>query len=150
MYEDRQGHWFHFAWFVSMIATGGSLYLSEVMGFTPCVLCWYQRIFMYPLVVILGIASWKRQAAIVPYVLPLAVIGGSISTYHILIQKLPVASEGFAACGPTSCLDDYLNLFGWLTIPMLALTAFVLIAVSMWQVLRLEKKRQGSIPDTNL
>src|SRR5690606_12661655 len=119
-----------FAWLVSMVATGGSLMLSEVWHFTPCVLCWYQRVFMYPLVFILGIASFRQQTAIVPYVMPLIIVGGSISTYHILIQKLPKQSN-IAACGPTPCLDDYLNWFGWLTIPMLALAAFILIAVAL-------------------
>ncbi|GIQ65940.1 hypothetical protein PACILC2_45080 [Paenibacillus cisolokensis] len=70
-------------------------------------------------------------------------MGGSISIYHILIQKLPEKSDnaGFAACGPTSCQDDYLNWFGWLTIPMLALTAFLLIAIALLQAWRVEKQR---------
>lgn len=132
---NKTGVWLFFAWAVAAVATGGSLFLSEVWHFTPCVLCWYQRIFMYPLVIILGIAAYRQQAHIVPYILPLVVIGGGISIYHIIIQKIPHDMNG-AACGPVSCMDDYLNWFGWLTIPMLALTAFILIALALWQARR--------------
>lgn len=126
-----------FAWLVAVVATAGSLYLSEVLNYTPCDLCWYQRIFMYPLVIVLGVAAYKQESTILPYVLPLVVIGGGISIYHIIIQKLPKDST-IAACGPTSCLDDYLNWFGWLTIPMLALTAFILIAAALVLARRFE------------
>ncbi|OBR63802.1 disulfide bond formation protein DsbB [Paenibacillus oryzae] len=136
---SKKGKWLFFAWFVSVIATSGSLYLSEVLGYTPCELCWFQRIFMYPLVCVLGIASYRQQTVIIPYTVPLLAVGGSISIYHILIQKLPHDSA-IAACGPTSCLDDYLNWFGWLTIPMLALAAFILIGVSLLQAWRIEKR----------
>lgn len=135
---NKTGAWLLVAWIVSLVATMGSLFLSEVLGYVPCDLCWYQRIFMYPLVIVLMIALHRKQTAIVPYVLPLIFIGGSISIYHIIIQKLPKDSV-IAACGPTSCLDDYLDWFGWLTIPMLALTAFVLIAIALIQARKHDK-----------
>lgn len=142
MIFNKTGIWLFAAWVVSAVATSGSLYLSEVLNYTPCVLCWYQRIFMYPLLFVLGVASFKEKAAIVPYVLPLIVTGGSISIYHILIQLLPNTEDsGIAACGPISCQDDYLNWFGWVTIPMLALTAFVLIAIALLQAWRVEKRQ---------
>lgn len=131
--------WLFFAWIVSLTATGGSLMLSEIWHFVPCELCWYQRIAMYPLVFILGIASFRQQTVIVPYVWPLLAAGGAVSVYHILLQKLPKRSA-IAACGPTPCQYDYLNWFGWLTIPMLALTAFLLIGFALWQAGRLSKR----------
>ncbi|KOP68149.1 disulfide bond formation protein DsbB [Bacillus sp. FJAT-18019] len=137
---SKTGIWLFFAWTVSVVATSGSLFLSEVWHFTPCVLCWYQRIFMYPLVIVLGIAAYREKTHIVPYILPLVIIGGGISTYHSIIQKLPKASDS-AACGPVSCLNDYLNWFGWLTIPMLAFTAFVLIAIALLMAVRSQKQQ---------
>ncbi|MFD0619327.1 disulfide oxidoreductase [Paenibacillus sp. GCM10027629] len=117
------------AWLISIIATVGSLYMSEVLLYEPCRLCWFQRILMYPLVIILGIAAYEHNTRITRYALPLVLIGGSISTWHILEQKIP----GFAQLAPCKvgipCNFDYLNWFGFITIPMLALTAFVLIAV---------------------
>lgn len=131
-----------FAWLVSVAATCGSLYLSEVLNYTPCSLCWFQRIFMYPLVLLLAVAAYKQETVILPYVLPLVVVGGGISIYHIIIQKMPKDSA-IAACGPTSCQEDYLNWFGWLTIPMLALTAFILIAVALVLARRFEQQEEA-------
>jgi len=137
--SSKKSTWLFNAWAVSLIATLGSLYLSEYLHFTPCSLCWYQRIFMYPLTILLGIASARNQTFIVPYVLPLACIGGLISAYHIFIQEMPHNLIG-ASCGPTSCMDDVLDAFGFLTVPMLALTAFLLIIIALLQVRRLDNK----------
>jgi disulfide bond formation protein DsbB len=117
----------YFAWVVSLVATGGSLYFSEIALFEPCKLCWFQRIFMYPLTVLLGIASYRDDRRIIPYTLPLSVIGGSISFYHYLLQKVP-AMKSFTPCTQgVPCTGDYINWFGFVTIPFMALTAFVLI-----------------------
>jgi len=117
------------AWIVSLAAVGGSLYFSEVMRFIPCSLCWWQRIFMYPIVFLLGIACYRNDRGIIRYVLPLSIIGGLISTWHVLEQKVP----GFADIAPCTtgipCDQDYINWLGFITIPMLALTAFILITV---------------------
>lgn len=72
---NKTGMWLLFAWVVSLTATSGSLFLSEVWHFIPCELCWYQRIFMYPLVIVLGIAAYRQRTEILPYILPLVVIG---------------------------------------------------------------------------
>ncbi len=121
----------YFAWIVALVATGGSLYFSEVLGFIPCKLCWFQRIFMYPLVFVLGLASYRSDVRIAGYVLPLTIVGGSISLYHYLEQKVP----GFgnpALCGVgVPCTTEYINWLGFITIPFLALTAFTLITVTM-------------------
>jgi disulfide bond formation protein DsbB len=121
----------YIAWLVAVTATVGSLYFSEVRMFVPCVLCWWQRVFMYPLVIVLGVATFRQDFAVWRTALPLATIGGSISIYHYLIQKIP----GLA--GPTSCASgvpcnaQYINWFGFLTIPFLAGTAFVLITTAL-------------------
>lgn len=119
------------AWLVSVIATLGSLYFSEIKGFIPCELCWFQRIFMYPLAIILGIAAFYNDKKLKLYVLPLSVIGGFISLYHYLVQKVP----GFASVKPcvqgVPCNTQYINWFGFVTIPFLALIAFTIISVLM-------------------
>ncbi|WP_028777442.1 disulfide oxidoreductase [Shimazuella kribbensis] len=126
---DRFG--LYFAWIVSLIATGGSLYFSEVLGFVPCVLCWYQRILMYPLIILLGIATYRQDKKISIYALPLALIGLAISLYHIFIQIFPhLASEASCKAG-VPCTADSLNLFGFITIPMLAGAAFLLISITL-------------------
>lgn len=121
----------YIAWLVSVIATLGSLYFSEIKGFIPCELCWFQRIFMYPLAIILGIAAFDNDKKLKKYVLPLSVIGGFISLYHYLVQKVP----GFASIKPcvqgVPCNMQYINWFGFVTIPFLALTAFTIITVLM-------------------
>ncbi len=121
------------AFVVSLIATGGSLYMSEILNFIPCDLCWYQRIFMYPLTLLLGIAYLRNDRSIVSYLYPFAIIGAGFSLYHSIIQKLP-PKAGVSACGLVPCQSDYLNWFGWLTIPMLALTAFIIIMMLLLQI----------------
>lgn len=119
------------AWIVSVTATLGSLYFSEIRGFVPCELCWFQRILMYPLSVILGIAAYFNDISIRKYVLPLSLLGSCVSAYHYMLQKVP----GFAAIKPCTqgvpCNAAYINWFGFVTIPFLALTAFLLIFVCL-------------------
>lgn len=122
------------AWAVSVIATGGSLYFSEIKGFIPCDLCWFQRIFMYPLTIVLGTAYFKDDFKIGKYVLPLSIIGGCISLYHVVIQRVYSATGSAVACGQIPCYTDYLNWFGFITIPLLALIAFIIITVMLWGI----------------
>lgn len=115
---------------VAFVAMAGSLYLSEVANFTPCRLCWYQRYAMYPLVPILGIAAWARWTKVWLPALVIALIGGSISVWHILIERYPSLESG--SCDPTNpCSLIWVKRFGYLTIPTMALSAFVLIATLM-------------------
>lgn len=136
---DRSGFLLYGAWFISLIATLGSLYFSEIKGFIPCDLCWFQRIFMYPLVFILGIATFQNDWKITRYVLPLSIIGGSISVMHYLEQKVP----GFGGIRPcvsgVPCSAEYINWLGFITIPFLAFVAFLLITIAM--VLLVVKRR---------
>lgn len=122
----------YLAWVVALVATLGSLYFSNIRGFVPCELCWIQRIFMYPLTIVLGIAAFTNDVRMRLYVLPLTIIGGSISLYHYLVQKVP----GFANIKPcvqgVPCNVQYINWFGFVTIPFLALTAFTLITIILF------------------
>ncbi|SFS64607.1 disulfide oxidoreductase [Marininema halotolerans] len=131
MREWRQ-YSLYLAWLVALLALCGSLYFSEVAGFVPCKLCWVQRIFMYPLALILGIASYRGDRGIIAYTLPMSVLGGSVSLFHYLEQKVP----GFASVAPCTqgvpCSSDYINWLGFITIPLLALVAFVMISILLW------------------
>ncbi|WP_050182495.1 disulfide oxidoreductase [Domibacillus robiginosus] len=119
------------AWIVSVVATLGSLYFSQIRGFVPCELCWIQRIFMYPLSIILGIAAFYNEVLLKKYVLPLSLIGGLISLYHYLVQKVPGFAEVKPCVQGVPCNVQYINWFGFVTIPFLALTAFTLISIFM-------------------
>jgi disulfide bond formation protein DsbB len=113
---------------VAIVSMLGSLYYSEVANFPPCRLCWFQRIGMYPLAVILPLAAWRRDRAVRWYALPLAVGGGLVSVYHLLIERYPSLESG--SCDPTNpCSIIWVERFGYLTIPTMALSGFALIAV---------------------
>ncbi|MEE4581442.1 disulfide oxidoreductase [Paenibacillus polymyxa] len=143
------------AWVVACVATLGSLYLSEILGYEPCKLCWFQRILMYPLTLLLGIAYFRGDTKIRIYVMPLAIIGGAISAYHFVIQRIhasaKAATQTSTACGRVSCEQDYLNWLDFITIPLLALIAFILIIVAMGYIIRQEKKSAtGEVQATEL
>lgn len=125
----------YFAWLVAVVAMSGSLYFSEVRAFVPCSLCWYQRIFMYPLVFILGIASFRQDKRIVPYVLPLSIIGGLIAFWHVLEENIPSLSIPVCNVG-VPCTVKYVNYLGFITIPVMSLTAFTLITIILFGILR--------------
>ncbi|WP_347552681.1 disulfide oxidoreductase [Pseudalkalibacillus hwajinpoensis] len=133
------------AWATSVLALAGSLYFSEVLRYEPCELCWYQRILMYPLVIILGIAMVKKDVRQWLYVLPLSVIGASVSLYHYLLQKASFLAESAPACGRVPCTGEYINLFGFMTIPFLALLAFTIITTLMVVLYRQLKKEESDV-----
>lgn len=128
------------AWSVALVATLGSLYFSEVLKFIPCELCWYQRIFMYPQVFLLGMAFVRKQFIIARYTLMLSIIGGTISLYHYFIQKVPFFRNTAPSCSIVPCTGDYLNWLGFITIPLLALIAFIFISVISYRVIQMEKE----------
>jgi len=111
---------------VAAAATLGSLYLSEIAHLIPCTYCWYQRIAMYPLVLILGIAAWRRDRGIRLYAASLATVGGIIAIYHRVIQAFPDLGGGACSSG-VPCTAAYFTLFGFVTIPYMALSGFTLI-----------------------
>jgi disulfide bond formation protein DsbB len=112
---------------VATVATAGSLYLSEVAGYLPCTLCWYQRIAMYPLVVVMGVAAIRADRQVWRTSLPLTSIGAGIAVWHIAIERNPALG---GACDPTApCSIRWVEEFGFLTLPTMALIAFVTIAM---------------------
>ncbi len=117
---------------VALVATSGSLYLSEIAHFEPCKLCWFQRIFMYPLVILLGISLWQKTKDVWRYVLPLAVVGGVIALYHYYLQVTPNALAPCSTVGiSVSCSERPFIHFGYITIPWMSLSAFTLIMIAM-------------------
>lgn len=113
---------------VALVATAGSLYFSEVAGYVPCVLCWYQRIAMYPLVVVLGVAAVRRDRQVWMTAVPIAAIGAGLAGWHRLIEWRP--RLGGEVCDPAApCAIRWVNEFGFLTLPTMALIGFVTIIV---------------------
>lgn len=119
------------SWLAALTATLGSLYFSEVMHFIPCTLCWYQRILMYPLAIILGVAFYRNDREIYRYALPLSIIGLLVSGYHTSLQKIPYLQQFEMCTSGVPCGKDYLNWLGFITIPMMALVAFIIITISL-------------------
>nr|WP_283248197.1 disulfide oxidoreductase [Bacillus sp. FJAT-50079] len=126
------------AWVTAIIAMAGSLFFSERMGFIPCTLCWYQRILMYPLVIFLGIAFYRNDKGIYKYVLPVSAMGMMVSAYHYALQKIPSFNEFSACTSGVPCSGQYINWFGFVTIPFLALIGFTIITLMM--VILLKRK----------
>jgi disulfide bond formation protein DsbB len=111
---------------VAVVATLGSLYFSEIADFPPCRLCWFQRIGMYPLAVMLPIAARRRDQAVRWYALPLAVGGGLVSAYHVVVERFPSLESG--ACDAVNpCSTIWVEHLGYITIPVMALSGFALI-----------------------
>ena len=114
------------AWGVAVLAAAGSLYFSESANYIPCTLCWYQRIAMYPLVLILGIAIFRRDISVRIYAIPLAAVGAVIATYHWFLERFPELDYGACSSG-IPCTQKWFEEFGFVTLPFLALIAFLLI-----------------------
>jgi|SRR3989338_631024 len=124
-------HSFLFSFIIALTATAGSLFYSEIAHYEPCKLCWFQRIFMYPQTIILFMALKRKDGNIRLYILAMSVIGALIAGYHYLLQ-LGVFHGDCAAVGySVSCSQRFVLQFGYLTIPLMALTAFVLISILM-------------------
>ena len=123
----------HIALLAAWVAMCGSLFMSEVLGWLPCVLCWYQRILMYPLAIILAIGILRRDRGIHRYVLPFSLVGMGVSLYHYLLIKTNWFPPPPCVAG-IPCTVDYLDWFGFINVPFMALVAFLIITVmmSMW------------------
>ncbi len=142
---NSTGWWLIFiSWLVAMLSTLGSLFFSEVMGLIPCELCWYQRIFMFPLAVILLLGLHPLDSRVTRYALPIAVIGLLFTLYHSLLfyglipENLQPCRQGI------SCADDSMVLFDILPIPLLSLAAFVAIIILLLKANRLLKRNNES------
>jgi disulfide bond formation protein DsbB len=120
------------AWGLALAAMLGSLYFSEVLKITPCVLCWYQRIAMYPLVVIIGAGILRKDTSMWAYALPLSIAGTGIALYQNLLVW-NILSERLAPCvSGVSCVTQQFVALNFITIPLLSLAAFALITALMF------------------
>lgn len=129
----------HIAFIQALLAMLGSLYFSEIMGFPPCVLCWYQRICMYPLVVILLIGILKKDPNVYLYALPFSLIGLVIAIYHNLLYYRIISDGGTSCSEGISCTAVYFEWLGFITIPFLSLMAFILITACLIIFKKLKK-----------
>lgn len=129
-------------WIQTLLATLGSLFYSEIMGYVACDLCWIQRIFMYPLVIIYGVTAFKKDVTIALPGLILSTLGLCVSLYHYGLQKLPLLQNAGGFCGTVSCNLQYVNYFGFITIPFLAGTAFLVITILHIMLLKQMEERR--------
>jgi disulfide bond formation protein DsbB len=113
---------------VAATATGGSLYYSEVVGFTPCELCWFQRICMYPLVAVLAVGVLRRDRAAGWYAAPLVAVGAPLALYHWLVERVPSLAASTSCSLAAPCAVPYFEELGYITLAFMAMSAFLLIA----------------------
>jgi len=118
------------AFVAALMAMLGSLYLSEIVGFVPCELCWLQRIAMYPLVIVLGVGSLREDLEVWRTALPLSAIGAVISAYHVVVQRAPNL-EVTECSGAVPCSAIYVTVWGFVSIPVMAGGVFVLVSAIM-------------------
>ena len=131
-------HLVYGAWAIALLATGGSWILSEVMHLAPCILCWVQRVFMYPLAIIMPVGILRRDPDLPYYVLPLSLAGTVVAFYHTLLQW-GIIPEAAAPCvNGVSCAEKQIELFGFATIPFGSFLCFLAISIVMGLALRRE------------
>ena len=130
-------HSLSFILIISLLASMGSLFYSEIIGFEPCKLCWWQRIFMYPQVILLSLALIKKESSVIKYSLAMSTFGLFISAYHYLMQIGFAPSLSCDATGASvSCSQNFVLEFGYISIPLMSFSAFLLIFL-----ITLSKKR---------
>jgi len=128
------------AFVVAGTATLGSLFFSEVMQLPPCTLCWYQRVFMYPLVVIFGVSYVIQDRRSLFYSAPLIVVGWGTATYHLLLYY-QIIPESFAPCVQgVSCTSRQIEWWGFVTIPLLSFLAFTALLFLCWTMALTNKR----------
>lgn len=140
------GHELLYAAIVSGTATLGSLYLSEIANLTPCRLCWWQRYVMYPLAVVLAVAAWRNYVRVRVPVALASLLGAGIALYHYLIQWFPDL-EGNACSAAVPCGEAWFRVFGFVSIPYMALSAFLFVFVMM-MALRANERRTAAAPSS--
>tara|TARA_Y100001954_G_scaffold101146_1_gene110089 strand:+ start:528 stop:962 length:435 start_codon:yes stop_codon:yes gene_type:complete len=132
--SDNQNSWslIFGAWLISCLSMGGSLFFSEVMEFPPCILCWYQRIAMYPLVVIFMVGLFPLSKEVFKYSAPFVALGWLIALWHNLLH-LGIIKEDLSPCREgVSCSTVYINWMGFITIPLLSFVAFSLLGIILF------------------
>ena len=141
--NTREERFVFIIWAQSVVATLGSLFYSEGMGFIPCELCWFQRILMYPLVIIYGYAIYRKDIRFAFPGLIMSGIGILVSGYHYLVQQLPSLQDAGQGCGIVPCNVKYVEFLGFITIPFQALIAFLVI-FSIHIVLIIKQRRESN------
>jgi len=129
------------AWAIALVASLGAIFIGEVLGQEPCNLCWYQRIAMFPLVLILGLACLNNDLSIRRYALPLAIAGGAVALWHTLLY-VGLISEGIVPCsvnGP-SCTDANMTILGVIPLPIISLASFIAIALMLIRIPTMKKR----------
>ncbi|MES2223956.1 MAG: disulfide bond formation protein B [Patescibacteria group bacterium] len=123
---------FKLAFMAALISTFGSLFYSDILGYEPCKFCWFQRIFMYPQTILLGIALWRKDWNMYFYSITLSVIGGLIAFNHYILQTTGSSIIPCSAVGQSvSCSKVFVMHLGYITIPFMALTGFTLMTLAM-------------------
>jgi len=122
--QDRSWLFVFIAWLVASVSTLGALFLGEIMGYTPCVLCWYQRIGMFPLVLILAAGLFPFDRGVVRYALPLALTGWLLAVFHWAVASGLVPESATPCSQGVPCSVEQISWFGFLTLPLLSVLAF--------------------------
>lgn len=141
-FSDNERHPIGWAFGLALIATMSSLYLSEIAHLQPCMLCWYQRIAMYPLVVVLGVGFARGDAGVWRYALPLSLLGLVISSYHVMLQIRP-SLELVPCTSGVPCSARLVAVFGFISIPVMATSVFLLILALVF-ALRVSSRTHAS------
>jgi disulfide bond formation protein DsbB len=143
------------AFVVAALATGGSLFISQVAGYQPCTLCWYQRICMYPLSILLLLFAWQGERWRIGYLLPFPLVGAGLAVYHLLIVNGAVQDSGdcfnslkhlTGVVHGTRCKATWITEFGYVTIPILTLTSFLLLLGFFLLALTADRPSEGATP----
>ena len=116
---------------IALFASALTLYYSEILGFPPCPLCWWQRVFLYPQVALFALALWRKERLIADYSIALSVVGLGFALYHHALQILPSGSLPCPAEGTVSCAQRFIFEFGYITFPMMAATLFAFLIALM-------------------
>lgn len=125
------------AWLLALFSTLAALFIGEVLGQAPCLLCWFQRVFMFPLAIMLAVACYRSDPGVWCYALPLSVMGGLVALWHNLLyfDVIPQRIQPCSATGP-SCTDANMTILGGLPLPLLALIVFALITLLLLMIRR--------------
>lgn len=142
MENQRKFYLIFTCWIIASVSTLGSLFFSEIMLFPPCSLCWYQRIFMYPLVILFIPSMLQVDRSVVRFTLPMSIVGFLLALYHNLLHW-GVVPESAAPCREgVSCSTIYLDWFGFVTIPLMSLISFSIIILLLLSLNRMFKNEK--------
>lgn len=139
---NEKSQFLYFAWMLALLSTAGSFFFSLVLKLPPCDLCWYQRIFMFPLVFILGAGFLLKDHKIHIYALPLILVGWLISVYHNLLYYKFITPTITPCTSGISCTERQLDLFGFLSIPLMSFLSFSVLFILMFIHYKQGKQRE--------